>query len=513
MYRRLALAFLLATAPQPAAAVWLEASSDHFIIYSDTTPEQLQDFANRLERFDAGLRHVFLPNATADTGRRSNRLRIFVLENAAAVRRLCRASCRNILGFYTPRIGGSVAFTPRRAGDGSKLDIDPETVLFHEYSHHFMYANFAAAYPAWYAEGFAEFNSTARFERDGSLGLGAPALHRAYDLVLGGADLSTERLFETAADRQDEATMRGLYARGWLLTHYLTFEAKRRGQLNSYIRDVNAGTPSLAAAKAAFGDLKQLDRELDRYQKSRRMTYAVLPASKLAAGNVVIRRLGAGEAAMMPVRIRSTRGVSSDEAKALIPEARRIAAAHPSDSNVLVQLAEAEHDADNLKEADAAADRALAADPDHARALLYKGLIQADVVADTATMDTARWRAVRSWFLKANKVDPDAAEPLFHFYSSFARSGVRPPRNAVLGLQRAFQLAPEDTGLRLTVAFQAIEDKDAPLARRALAPLAFDPHGGGLRDYAAKAVALIDAGQLDAAGKAMQGQSGETAEE
>jgi tetratricopeptide (TPR) repeat protein len=513
MRRRLAMAFLATATSQPAAAAWLEASSDHFIIYSDTSPEQLQAFADRLERFDAGLRHVFLPNAAADTGRRSNRLRIFVLENAAAVRRLCRASCRNILGFYTPRIGGSVAFTPRRAGDGSKLDIDPETVLFHEYSHHFMYANFTAAYPAWYAEGFAEFNSTALFQRDGSLGLGAPALHRAYDLVLGGADLSTERLFETAADRQDDLTMRGLYARGWLLTHYLTFEAKRRGQLNNYIRDVNAGTPSLAAAKAAFGDLKQLDRELDRYQKSRRMSYAVLPASKLSTGSVVVRRLGAGEAAMMPVRIRSTRGVSRDEAEALLPEARRIAAGYPNDADVQVQLAEAEHDADNLKEAEAAADRALAADPDHARALLYKGLIQADLVADSATMEPTAWRGVRSWFLKANKVDADAAEPLYHFYSSFARSGMRPPRNAVLGLQRAFQLAPEDTGLRLTVAFQAIADKDAALARRALAPLAFDPHGGGLSTYAAKAVALIDAGKLEEAGKAMQGQAAEAAEE
>ena len=53
----------------------------------------------------------------------------------------------------------------------------------------------------------------------------------------------------------------------------------------------------------------------------------------------------------------------------------------------------------------------------------------------------------------------------------------------------------------------------AALARRALAPLAFDPHGGGLSTYAAKAVALIDAGKLDEAGKAMQGQAAEAAEE
>lgn len=506
------LGILAAVAPQPAAAAWHEASSDHFIVYSDTTPEQLQSFANRLERLDAGLRYVFMPNAPADKGRRSNRLRIYVLDNAAAVRRLCRNGCRNALGFYTPRIGGSVAFTPRRTGDGSKFDLDSETVLFHEYAHHFMYANFTAAYPAWYAEGFAEFNSTARFERDGGLGLGAPALHRAYDLAYG-ADLPVEGLLQVATDRKDQATVQALYARGWLLTHYLTFDQDRRGQLDSYIRAVNAGTPGLEAAKTAFGDLRQLDRELNRYQNSRRMTYAVLPANKLTAGNVVVRRLSAGEAAMIPVYIRSVRGVSKDEALSLLPEARRIAAGFPADPTVQAQLAEAEHDAGYLKEADAAADRALAADPNYPRALLYKGLVQADRAADAAADDTAGWRAARSWFLKANKVDADAAEPLFHFYTSFGRSGAKPTRNAVLGLQRAFQLAPEDSGLRLTVAFQAIEDKDAALARRALAPLAFDPHGGGLRDYAAKAVALINAGKLDEAAKAMQGTTVDGADE
>lgn len=506
------LALLAAGVPQPASAAWHEASSDHFIVYSDTTPEQLQTFASRLERFDAALRHVFMPKAPADQGRRSNRLRIYVLENAAAVRRLCRSSCRDVLGFYRPRIGGSVAYTARRVGDGSKFDLDAETVLFHEYAHHFMYANFNSAYPAWYSEGFAEFNSTARFERDGGVGIGAPAFHRAYELTYG-TDLPVEQLLESGPVRKNDVTQ-GLYARGWLLTHYLTFDKDRRGQLDRYIRAVNAGTPNSDAARAAFGDLRQLDRELDRYQNSRRMNYAVVPASKLTVGNVAIRRLSPGEAAMIPVYTRSTRGVSTDEAKALLPEARRIAAGFPADPVVQAQLAEAEHDAGNLNEADAAADRALAADPNHSRALLYKGIVQADRAADAASSDAATaWRAARSWFLKANKVDPDAAEPLFHFYNSFARSGVRPTRNAVLGLHRAFQLAPEDSNLRLTVAFQAIEDKDAALARRALAPLAFDPHGGGLRDYAAKAVALIDAGKLDDAATAMRGGGSEQGEE
>ena len=36
---------------------------------------------------------------------------------------------------------------PRRAGDGGQYKLDPQTVLFHEYAHHFMLQNAAAAYP------------------------------------------------------------------------------------------------------------------------------------------------------------------------------------------------------------------------------------------------------------------------------------------------------------------------------------------------------------------------------
>ena len=126
--------------------------------------------------------------------------------------------------------------------------------------------------------------------------------------------------------------------------------------------------------------------------------------------------------------------------------------------------------------------------------------------------DAAGWRAARAWFIKANKVDANAAEPLLHFYDSFRGAGLRPNANAVAGLHRAFQLAPEDRGTRLRVAVQAIADKDGKLARRALAPMAYDPHESGLRRFAAAAITLIDAGKLDEAAKAIDGPREEAAD-
>ena len=65
----------------------------------------------------------------------------------------------------------------------SRTDLDPKSVLFHEYAHHFMLHHFPAAYPAWYVEGFAEFFSVVAFPQDGSIEYGKIA-----DMLLLSAD-------------------------------------------------------------------------------------------------------------------------------------------------------------------------------------------------------------------------------------------------------------------------------------------------------------------------------------
>jgi hypothetical protein len=40
----------------------------------------------------------------------------------------------------------------------SKFELSGETVLYHEYAHHFMIGSLTTrAYPRWFVEGFAEF--------------------------------------------------------------------------------------------------------------------------------------------------------------------------------------------------------------------------------------------------------------------------------------------------------------------------------------------------------------------
>ncbi len=472
-------------AATPAAAEWREASTDHFVIYADSGERWLRDFATRLER-SAAFFDLIRPSADRNASK-YNRIVVYAVPGTAAVQKLC-GKCGSVAGFYVPRVGHSVAYTARTPA-ANVWDMSSDIVLFHEYAHHILLASTTGALPRWYNEGLAEFFSTIRILPDGAMEVGRPAVHRAYNLLY--ADMKIEQLFESSG-RKDAASQDIFYGRAWLLAHMMMFDKSRAGQLEKYLTLLNQGTPNLDAARQAFGDLEVLRRDMDAYvRKPTRMVKT--PASAVTVGPVTLRNLSAGEAAMMPVRMRSDRGVSRREAIEIVADARQRAAPFAGDAAVQVALAEAEYDAGNDAEAEAAADRALAVEPKNIDALMYKGRVKVRQAQVSKTQDGQVWKAARGWFVKANAVDPDAAEPLLLFYRSFETARQKPTENAALGLYRALQLSPQDPGLRISAARQFIIDGKVAEARKTLLPLAYDPHVPADRNRFLRVVEAIDA--------------------
>ena len=490
-----ALALLATVAAVPAAAAdWIEVHTTHFIVLTQDSEARARTFATRLERYDAGMRLLYrLPAIASD---RANPVTIYVVPSVGAVVKLCagltdeKSGCREIAGFYEGRVSGSVAFTPRATGDSSPLDLNAQTILFHEYAHHFILSNFSGPYPAWFSEGFAEFNATASFEAKGMVGFGKPALHRYWSMLNGGR-IAIEKLLGSDVGSLGSEDRESLYGRGWLLTHYLTFEPSRVGQLQAYLRAIAAGKSNLDAAREVFGDLKKLDLALDGYLERSSLLYLKLPVPELAADAVSLRRLTPGEAAMMPVRLRSDRGVDDALAKTVVADARQLAAPWPNDAGAQIALAEAEFDAGNDDAAQAAADRALAVQPGNRTAMEYEGMARIDRLRKGQTGDAKAWQEARGWFIRANHLEPDDAWALERFYRSFLAEGVAPTKSAVAGLEVAFAAVPQDRGLRMTLAMQYLHDGKAKDARQLLGPLAYDPHASA-DNAARRMIALID---------------------
>jgi tetratricopeptide (TPR) repeat protein len=469
------LGWLLATllfvsAGTPARAAWHEAKSRHFIIYADAPAELLQDYAERLERFDQAVRRLrSMPDPSlAD----ASKVKVYVVGDREALERLI--GIEGAAGMYVGRASGAVAFVPELSrGKMPAWALDSQTVFFHEYMHHLQLQGTTAMLPPWVVEGTAEFFSTAKIEDDGSVGIGAAPGHRALGLYLS-VPIPLEELVGVTYKRLNSVKRETLYGRGWLLTHYLNFEPSRRGQLDKYLSNIQNGQEPLVAAQAAFGDLDVLDREVERYMSRKRFTYVVVPASELKIEPAQIRPLRAGEAAIMRVKIRSDRGVSSRSAAGVVVDARKVAERHGDDPAVQAALAEAEYDADNVAGAIAAADRALALDPNSRQALMYKGL--ALMKRGRENPDKANWADVRSLFTKANRLDPDDAWPLLTYYQSFYAAKDKPTANAAKGLIYAAQLVPQDDRLRILATRQFLIDNKPAFARQMYATIAYDAH-------------------------------------
>jgi tetratricopeptide (TPR) repeat protein len=426
-----------------------------------------------------------------------NRLTVFVMPTVATIQRL--AGDRFVSGFYTGRESGSLAFVPRKSAFDSAGGMDADIIFFHEYAHHLMFQTVSQPLPEWLVEGFAEFMSTVRFERDGHVGIGAPAQHRAYSLLLG-QQLPLETLLAGNYKKISEEQRESIYGRGWLLVHFLTFEPSRSGQLDKYANFLADGVPSLDAARKAFGDLKQLDHDLNDYLRRNRLLYWKLPGEKFPAPPVSVQPLSEGAGKVILLRAQSRKGVDEKSAEPLAQEVREIEARYPGDELVELTLSEAELDAGHPQASQAAAERALKANPGDTDALVLKGrAIEAAADKMTGPSREEAFRTARAIFIDANKVDTEDPEPLYEYYLTYGKQGIAPTDNAIAALHYASDLAPQDTGVRMNSAIAYLHEGKLKEAKSTLSVVAYSPHGGDASDLAKRMMADIEAGNGKAA--------------
>jgi hypothetical protein len=466
----LALLFLIGSVSS-AQAAWKEATTRHFRIYSQGSEKALSEFAIKVERFDTMLRTRF---NVPDTDQ-PQRLTIFMLPTPDAVVKSFDGGTNNryVKGYYSRRDTGSIAVVHRQDFD-VKGALDADAVLFHEYAHHFMLSYFPVAYPAWYIEGFAEFFSTVDFTSAGNAKTGLPAYFRA-DALVNGPSLPAERLFAVTGGELKPVERDVFYGRSWLITHYLDRSEARKGQMSAYLREINSGKSSLEAARLAFGDLEIFDKELNKYLVGR-FTYATNKNPTPAPTDLDVKTLSESLSELVPLRLKSMRGIRDDKAAGFVQELRAYTAKYPGEAEGWYMLANAHASAKQDREASVAVEAALTLSPTLSRALLLKAEIAVRRVRDNNAATPAEWKAARGLIVKANRANVNDPMPLLRYYESWAAEGVEPNPVAYDGIRRAFEMVPEATNMRMAYAFSLAKQKKYDDAIKLVEPVAFAPH-------------------------------------
>lgn len=484
------------------AGRWMKAESPRFTVYSDGDERLLRDYVVKLERFDTLLRH--LHNMPLD-GVPPRKLSIFLIRDRAQFEVVWPGMPSGVAGFYTSSVGDIFAMATRSRDDN--------TVVQHEYVHHFMLQYFPYGYPAWLVEGYAEYFGSAEVERDTitigrNTGRGGNLEDIAWVPIRA---VLSKRPFELKGS--DPAMF---YAEAWLMTHYFMSDPARYQQLTAYMKAVGNGDDPVKAMEAASGlSAEALQAKLRDYMrvKIQVVTHTlkglpappieVTPLSKasddLLLADFSLRRLGLAndgeddEDEDSEGTLEARAEARSQRAKwraAFLADIRARAARHPGDRLAELVLARAELALGDPEKGRVLIETFTQARPDDAEGLELAGLARLAAGDRNEDHQVALYKEAGQLLGQAYKLDPTRYQTLYGYARSRSLDPKYPTPNVMAVLEEAQGLAPQVSAITLDTARAMIRRDRHDEAAALLQPVANSPHGGA---DAARARAMLKA--------------------
>lgn len=273
------LVFLAVSCSAASAATeqWIEVSSPHFTVISNTNDKQARHILDQFERM-RWLFQTLFPHKSADPA-----LPIVILasKDQKSFRLLEPAA---YLAKGQLAIGGLFLKTQDTNYILLRLDSEEEhpfALVYHEYTH-LQFSDDAAWLPLWLNEGLAEFMQNTEI-RDKDVLLGEPSADNILYLRQNRL-MRLDTLFRVDVKSpyyHEEQKGSVFYAESWALTHYLEVMdwKNHTKKISDYMLLVSQHEDPAEAAEKAFGNLKQLQSELERYIQADSYSYFKLSSA------------------------------------------------------------------------------------------------------------------------------------------------------------------------------------------------------------------------------------------
>jgi hypothetical protein len=472
------LGFGGALAAEPALGAWRRIETPAFILHGrDREPEMLE-FARDLTDFDALLRSLHSLQPNRPVGRA---LPVYLVDHQRDLQRMWPTIDSRVGGFYNASVGETFAALATGLGDDGGRGI-----LFHEYTHHFMFQHAPAAYPAWLIEGYASYFETTRFTA-GNIEIGVTNRRIAY--LRGSAWTPFEDILASRPLEGGRADTAAFYAQSWILTHYMLADPQRQAALAAYAQGVATGGDPVALMAVAVGaPLDTLIRTLKSYMERLPGRRLPRPAPAPAAA-LTVTRLPASADALLLENQRLKRGVPEGERPALLALIRERAAQFPGDRLAELTLARAENDYGDRLAAQALLMRRIEADPRDVEVLQMLGWSWMLRARAEPAQRAAHMSQARIWLGKGFAIDPDNALLLYDYALTRRGEPTYPSDNIVNVLLKAYGLAPQITAFRVAAADALMRRDRFDEALALLTPILNNPHA---RNDRARIQGMID---------------------
>ena len=281
MWQRIGLLVsLLAAAPVPARAKpenWLEVRTPHFTVVTNANEKTGRRIADHFERMRSVF-HVAFPHLSIDSG---SPIIVLAIKDEKDFRTL---EPQAYLAKGQLKLGGLFLRAPDKNYVLMRVDAEgehPYSVVYHEYTH-LLLSKSAEWLPLWLNEGLAEFyQNTDIHEKEVAVGQASPGnlmLLRESRLL----PLATLFTVDTNSPYYHEENKGSIfYAESWALTHYMYIKdhLEKTQRLTDYAELLVKKVDPVTAATRAFGDLKQLQSNLEGYIRQGSFNYFKLAAS------------------------------------------------------------------------------------------------------------------------------------------------------------------------------------------------------------------------------------------
>ncbi len=487
-------------AGQKNASQWFRAESQHFIVFSDTTNDDVYQLLNNLEKLDHLLR-IYTRNYNTSRGA-GQKITLYYHNRMATFNEIASGEPEEAVGLYNSCGAGVQGFgvhlqrlTALNNATLSKQPLDDSlSYLFEAYTRHFIYRYTDIRSPASYIDGFAQYFSSVRFT-DNHMAIGrAPTSIARYIYFLDKGrryNLTYQNVIEPATGYKevgfeaDTAVRMEFLAKSWLLTHFMLSTADNRARHDQYLNLVHHDRPAAAAFSEAFAvKVGDIDELIWRYRiKGVEVKQVDLPSLPTARVDFTMLPQASTEFLLAGATLRSCPDRKTGET--VLRSLRAQAAAAPLNELGNLTLSRARIDWGDAQEALPYLTEATRKDPANVEAAYLLGLAHLRI-AEQQT-DAARvpaLEAAKTHLKRARTLDPKSGEAAFAAYRAELLASAEPAPAAVEGALAAWQNAHEVNGFARSAALAYAYTGQAAQADRALTVLAHNERDAQLASWA-----------------------------